>query len=373
MEEKSLFKIVLTGGPCAGKTTALARIEETLTEEGYKVLIVGESATELIKGGIRPFGVHKFDIIKFQDLILKYQLQKEMLYEEAARSLDSEKIVIIYDRGILDNKAYIKDDEFTSLLENLNLSEIELMDNYDLVLHLVTAADGKEECYTLANNQARSESASDAKKLDSKTLNAWNGHPNLRIIGNETHFEEKINRVMNEVHNLLGVPIKTRKQRKYIVDLSTLNNGLIDINNITTVFIEQIYLESLNDNYEKRLRKRTINGVSTYYFTSQKKECNGSSLIITDKKITEKEYYNFMETSSVKKRLTKIRKTFSYDKNYYRLDTFENGLCILEVEENIDPSVVKLPDFINIIKDVTDDENYRNLNIATESITKKLN
>ena len=30
-------KIVLTGGPCAGKTTALSTIEQELTDRGYRV------------------------------------------------------------------------------------------------------------------------------------------------------------------------------------------------------------------------------------------------------------------------------------------------------------------------------------------------
>ena len=48
------------------------------------------------------------NLIKFQELILQYQYQKEKIYEEAAASLDDDaKCVIIYDRGLLDNKAYI--------------------------------------------------------------------------------------------------------------------------------------------------------------------------------------------------------------------------------------------------------------------------
>jgi len=73
-------KIVLTGGPCAGKTTALARIEEDLTEKGYKVFVVGESATELIKSGVRPFGDKCLDMVTFQKMIMLYQLQKEEIY-----------------------------------------------------------------------------------------------------------------------------------------------------------------------------------------------------------------------------------------------------------------------------------------------------
>ena len=35
--EKSITKIVLTGGPCAGKTTALSRIQEFFSNIGYHV------------------------------------------------------------------------------------------------------------------------------------------------------------------------------------------------------------------------------------------------------------------------------------------------------------------------------------------------
>ena len=43
--EKSISKIVLTGGPCAGKTTALSWIKNAFTKIGYAVLIVPETAT----------------------------------------------------------------------------------------------------------------------------------------------------------------------------------------------------------------------------------------------------------------------------------------------------------------------------------------
>jgi len=38
-------RILLTGGPCAGKTTAIADITQDLTQLGYKVLVVPEAAT----------------------------------------------------------------------------------------------------------------------------------------------------------------------------------------------------------------------------------------------------------------------------------------------------------------------------------------
>ena len=51
---KSITKIVITGGPCAGKTTGLSYLEQELTQMGYKVVFLNESATELILNGFGP-------------------------------------------------------------------------------------------------------------------------------------------------------------------------------------------------------------------------------------------------------------------------------------------------------------------------------
>ena len=67
-------KIVLTGGPCAGKTTTISRIEEHLTNKGYHVLVLNECATEIIKGGIRPFGDNAVSVYDFQNEIINLQL-----------------------------------------------------------------------------------------------------------------------------------------------------------------------------------------------------------------------------------------------------------------------------------------------------------
>ena len=50
-----ITKIVITGGPCAGKTTAMNRIQGEFTKLGYTVLFVPETATELITGGVAPW------------------------------------------------------------------------------------------------------------------------------------------------------------------------------------------------------------------------------------------------------------------------------------------------------------------------------
>ena len=47
----NVTRILLTGGPCAGKTTAMAAISQDLNQLGYKVLVVPEAATLIMKGG----------------------------------------------------------------------------------------------------------------------------------------------------------------------------------------------------------------------------------------------------------------------------------------------------------------------------------
>jgi thymidylate kinase len=378
---KLAAKIVLTGGPCAGKTTALSRIEVDLTEKGYRVLVISESATELIKGGIKPFGLTPFELLLFQRLILEYQMNKERLYETAVSELpDDEECVIICDRGVLDNKAYIGQEKFTDLLEKMNLNELSLMDNYDLVIHLVTAADGKEEYYTLSNNSARTETVEEAKILDGKTANAWVGHNNLKIIDNSTEFEEKISRVLYSIHNLLGNPYSMKKQRKFTIDLQQSDLSFINDEECTKIKIDQTYFDNDNKDlgYENRLRKRTYSGGCTYYLTVQKKQENGLAKVVTDKKISEKEYLKLLSTNNTKHSLSKTRYTFIKNKQYLRLDVFDHqsDLAILEIEPTDENDDVIFPDNLHVIEEVTNNPDFQNIFLAKQDIKadiKRLN
>ena len=49
-----MLKICLTGGPCAGKSSAFKILDRTLSERGYKILFCPETASELILNGIIP-------------------------------------------------------------------------------------------------------------------------------------------------------------------------------------------------------------------------------------------------------------------------------------------------------------------------------
>ena len=77
----SVTNIVLTGGPCAGKSTGLSRIEQELSKRGYKVYVVAETATEVITGGIKP---SEISWLEFQMSIFEIQTIKENIFRERA-------------------------------------------------------------------------------------------------------------------------------------------------------------------------------------------------------------------------------------------------------------------------------------------------
>ena len=186
---KHISKIVITGGPCAGKSTAMSWIRNAFTHRGYTVLIVPETATELITGGVAPWTCATN--AEYQKCQVQLQLTKECLFEQAASGMAADKILIVCDRGIMDNRAYMNDEEFDAVLQALKGDLVDWRDGYDAVFHLVTAANGAEEFYSKANNAARYESVEEAVSLDSRLLSCWTGHRYLRVIDNSTDFEGK--------------------------------------------------------------------------------------------------------------------------------------------------------------------------------------
>lgn len=361
---KKIWHLVLTGGPCAGKTTAINTIEKKLTQKGYTVLIVPETATELITNGIRPYGNCLLPL-DFQRILYSKQLYKESLYERIANLIPSDKIVILYDRGMLDNKSYVSNEEFNMLLEELNLNETIVRDKYDAVFHLVTAALGAEKYYTLANNAARTETLDEARALDAQCIRNWTGHSHLRIIDNSTDFDKKINKLMAEIYSAIGDPVPIEIERKYLIEkpeIDTLSNMV----HLTVVDIVQTYLGPDNNNNERRVRKRGTNGNYTYYVAT-KKQIDTIKRIEIENKISENEYLVLISDSTTfSNTITKKRICFVYENQYFEIDLydFSEDKAILEIELTNENNTVQLPSFIKVIKEVTDDPNYWNYSLA---------
>ena len=362
-KKQKITKIVLTGGPCAGKTTAMNWIQNNFVKQGYKVIFIPETATELITSGFAPWDTRTS--VDFQEILLKLQLEKEKIYEEAAKKLPNDKILLVCDRGIMDNKAYMSKKEFNVLLKNNNLNEIKLRDSYDAVFHLVTAAKGAKDYYNL-DNEARTETIDEAARLDDALISAWTGHPHLRIIDNSTDFDEKMKRLMREIAAVLGEPNPYEIERKFLIEMPDIEY-LESLPNCEKVKIVQTYLNS-SDDEEIRIRQRGNNGSYTY---SKTRKINVDSMkrIEIETRLTQEEYINeLLNADPTRGQIIKERYCLCYKNQYFEIDIypFWDDKAIAEIELISEDQKIELPDFINVIDEVTDNNNFKNFEIARQ-------
>ena len=300
--KKQVYKIVITGGPCSGKSTALSWLQAEFTKKGYMVLFVPETASELILGGIAPWTIDTN--LNFETYIMKLQLEKERIFEGASEHFDNyNKILIVCDRGLLDCKAYMTECEFASAMRNLGLNEVFVRDSYDAVFHLVTAANGAKEFYSLENNKARYETVEEAIEKDEKTLNAWMGHPHLRVVDNSTNFKNKMLRLVSEISGFLGEPMPYEIERKFLIEYPDIE-ALEKMQNCKKVEIVQTYLKA-KEGEEIRIRQRGEGNYFTYTKTIKKLVSPGKRIEI-ENRISKDEYLKLLlDTDTTKHQIRK--------------------------------------------------------------------
>ena len=357
-----ISKIVITGGPCAGKTTAMSWIQNAFCELGYSVLFVPETATELITGGVAPWTCSTN--AEFQKCQLKLQIEKEKVFENAAGVMKTDKVLIVCDRGALDNKAYMTDSEFSAVLESIGSNEVELRDNYDAVFHLVTAAKGAEEFYTTANNSARTESVKEAAALDDKLIASWTGHPHFRVIDNTTDFEKKMRRLIAEISSFLGEPEPFEIERKFLIEYPD-TEWLESIPNCRRIEIIQTYLNAENGD-EVRVRQRGADG-SYIYFQTTKRRVSGVKRVEIERRLSKDEYLKLlMDADTTKRQIRKTRYCLTYESQYFEIDVypFWDDKAIVELELSDESAEIVFPEKIKVIKEVTDDASYKNASLA---------
>lgn len=355
-----LTKIVLTGGPCAGKTTALARIVEHFSGMGWQVYTVPEAATLFTQSGVNFLTTDKELFVENERQLMEFQIELEDRIERIAQHCNK-PVLIVCDRGTMDLKAYMSGELWSDLLSALGKSVVELRDaRYAAVIHMATAAKGAERFYTLGNNAARSETPEQARAIDDSLVRAWTGHPHLRVVGNDCTFEEKMTRVLKEISQVLGVPQPIEIERKYLVDV----DGEIPNSNVSD--IRQTYLVPVNGQ-ERRIRMRGEEGNNVYFLTT-KIRLAADRNYEQERRINEKQYKELLQEYNPEKRtVVKKRHCFVWENQYFELDEFVEPKMehmMLEIEDAERQEDVKFPPFVRVISDVTGNPKYFNSNIA---------
>ena len=355
-------KIVITGGPSAGKTTGLSWVQNAFAKLGYTVLFVPETATEFISGGVAPWTCGSN--LEYQKVQMTLQLEKERLFEQAARTMKADKILIVCDRGTLDNRAYMNDAEFAEVLRCVGKTEDELLGRYDAVFHMVTAARGAEQFYTLENNKARYESVAEAVDLDGRLIAAWQKHPRLRVIDNSVDFNHKLRRLIAEIRLALGEPEPLEIERKFLIAYPDAQ-ALERLPNCRRVEITQYYLPA-REGEELRVRKREENGNCVYYKTL-KRHISEFKRIEIEERLTQGEYQSLLLDAGPDTRPGhKTRYCLSYEGQYFEIDLypFWTDQALVEIELSDKSAQIDFPPEIRVLREVTRDPAYKNAALA---------
>lgn len=361
---KEIKKIVLTGGPCAGKTTALVKIVDYFSNYGYKVFTIPEVPTLYSQGGWNFLTPNRALYYEGERAILETQLALEDMFMRMAE-VCTKPTLIVCDRGTMDISAYMTPEMWEDITSKVGTDSNQLRARYDAVLHLVSAADGAEKYYTTATNAIRYEQMNEeglriARELDKKVVNAWTGHPHLRVINNNDDFNAKLNRVLKEIANVLGLPQPIEEERKYIVEI------VGDIPECSESTITQTYLVA-EPGVEMRLRRRDWKGKFVNILTTKKK------ISETEQLETERQVDNNLYESLVKQAdpyrhtIVKRRKSFIWKGQYFELDDYQepvSNLMILETKGIKCHEDVKFPPFLRVVEDITGRTEYYNYNIA---------
>lgn len=369
-----VIRIVITGGPCGGKTTLLSRAKQCLLSRGYEVVVLPETATELIGAGFSPAKERWRDSLAFQSHLLDYSIEREELYQRMAGDLVTGRPrIILCDRGIPDIAAYVGKEVLVELLRKRGLRLADVFKRYRQVIHMVTAADGAEEHYTLENNAARSESPEEARALDKRTQEAWYGHPSLTIVSNEGNFEMKVSQAVSAFFRVLGIhrlvhPVE--RERMFL--FSNFCYAFIPSNAVRREIV-QTYLVEHMPGCERRVRKEVCHKDVTYYYTRKIGSKTTGERDEVQEIITVRQYEEHLCSRDVSREtVVKTRYSFSWYNRHLELDDFHNPVSLQTVEvENVGKrDVINFPPEWEMVE-VTDDPRYSNRAIAGGSLKSK--
>ncbi len=194
------YRIVLTGGPGGGKTTAADLYRR---EIGESIVIVPEAATLLYSGGFPRGGTNG---VRRATQKAIYSVQRNL---EDAQSANYQNRVLLCDRGTVDGAIYWPDDA-TKFFEAVDSTLEQELTRYDAVIFFETAAVGGISIE--GGNPTRIESNKEALELDQKLKALWSQHPNFVFIPHEDSFIKKITHGLKELTKIVAKLHNGRKK-----------------------------------------------------------------------------------------------------------------------------------------------------------------
>ncbi|MBO5096405.1 MAG: AAA family ATPase [Bacilli bacterium] len=349
-----VLKIVLTGGPRAGKTSLIPIIKEKLEkQENSYVIIVPETATELAKMGIRP-STDKEKTLVFQDIIYTLQKAKEDAIEKIIKTYpDNSKVYVIFDRGILDNRAYLNEEEFDDILNCYNDAELRIVDNYDAVYGLCSSSHIEGQ-YETESNEARYEDEEEAKCVDDRTIESWKLHRNYKIIDATDSFKQKENLILQSLTNLCEEKDK-KTFRRFIF------NEPFDMNILKKYNAKKIQgIDYYMNYYDKNIlfigEKRKYKDFCSYNMKLKTYD-NDKEITFKEKTLSDIDFNDLLNYNKIDRIIYKTVYTFINNRQVWRL-ILSDGKYFLEVETSLQHPEITLPKELNNAIEISNEVYY---------------
>jgi predicted ATPase len=191
-QDRNHFRIVLTGGPGGGKTTAADLFRR---EIGDTVVIVPETATMLFMGGFPRVGEPGARAAT-QSAIFHAQVA----LEDIQGALYPGR-VLLCDRGTIDGAAFWPEEAPENFFDTMETTLEEELDRYDAVIFFESAAVG--DISIEGGNPARTESNEQARRLDMRLRKVWSKHPNFHFIPHTTSFFAKLQDGLRQLQRIV--------------------------------------------------------------------------------------------------------------------------------------------------------------------------
>jgi predicted ATPase len=177
-------RVVLTGGPGAGKTAVLQMMQHALCKH---VALLPEAASIVFGGG---FPRHDTDAGRRAAQRAIYRIQREV---EALVEEEQQVAIALCDRGTVDGLAYWPGAP-GSYWKALSTTHEQELARYAAVIHLETP--GLAHGYN-RSNLLRIESAEEAIAIDARIAEAWSLHPRRFVVASTATFVEKAARAVD--------------------------------------------------------------------------------------------------------------------------------------------------------------------------------
>lgn len=154
-------------------------------------------------------------------------------------------------------------------------------------------------------------------------------------------------------------------ERKYLIIKPSLET-LLTVPECQATEITQTYLTPESNGFMRRVRKRGNAGNWEFTYTRKRKIGFGERIELEDR-ISEEEYHALLQEADPKHHsIKKIRCCIPYEGQLLEIDlyAFSERYATLEIELPAIDTPVHLPEWLEIISDVTDTKGYSNFTLS---------